>query len=117
MKRLKKGSLHTPQSRSDKEEAKKLRIEGLEICIKALQAMEREIWEFNRRYQMGLSVTVGLSVGDVRVGFIGGNCMSWDVFGHPVLQAWALASYPLSDRDAPVIRMEPEVMIRRYINI
>ncbi len=72
--------------------------------------MEREITKFNHQYQMGLSVTVGLAVGDVRVGFIGGRRMSWDVLGEAVLQAWALSSYPLSDRDAPVIRMDPEVM-------
>ncbi len=91
------------------EEGKKLRIEGLRKCIRALQAMEYEISKFNEQHHLGLSVTVGLAVGDVRLGFIGGHRMGWDIIGEPVLQAWALSLYPLIDRFAPVIRINSEV--------
>ncbi len=104
-----RSSTYTPISRSSAQEAKKSHIKGLAICIRALQAMECEVTKFNQQYQMGLSVTVGLAVGDVRLGFIGGRRMSWDVTGEPVVQAWALSSYPLCDRSAPVIRMGSRV--------
>ncbi len=100
-----RSSTYTPISRSSAYTARKSRIKGLTTCVRALQAMERDVTKFNQQHRMGLSFTVGLAVGDVRLGFIGGRRMSWDVIGEPVLQARALASYPLSSRSAPVIRI------------